>query len=206
MRYYKIIVGEGMGCLMSPPGHASLNHSVDEFSSARGRVPIGSYALDYLIDPDADASPGLVDRARRLLRRPLAPVPSEMWIRSVYGYFRNTWVREVPTDASRWMLRGYGAMASDAPARWQERSAAVQCIREFYPSHEPRDDLLRDPSGGYGSWPCKHCGARVQYEARADAFCVVGITYETSVPVWSRNPTCDDSPDRHHHPATEASE
>ena len=46
---------------------------------------------------------------------------------------------------------------------------AVALIREYFPEHAPRLDLIADPGHGYGEWLCDKCGERVQYEARLDA-------------------------------------
>lgn len=54
-----------------------------------------------------------------------------------------------------------------------ERHAAVAYIREHFPAHEPRVDLIENPGKGYGSWPCTKCGEKVQYEAKFDAHTVV---------------------------------
>lgn len=53
------------------------------------------------------------------------------------------------------------------------RHLAVMCIREYFPDHTPRLDLIENPGKGYGSWPCTKCGERVQYEAKFDKWAVV---------------------------------
>jgi hypothetical protein len=72
-----------------------------------------------------------------------------------------------------------------------ERHLAVLCIREYFPDHEPRLDLIANPGKGYGSYPCTKCGERVQYEARLDKLAVVTTRI---VPgegtVWSRVAEC----------------
>ncbi|MFK0015707.1 hypothetical protein [Streptomyces sp. NPDC091027] len=54
-----------------------------------------------------------------------------------------------------------------------ERHSAVRCIREYFPQHKPRVELIENPEKGYGSWPCSKCGKRVQYEARYDKYAFV---------------------------------
>ncbi|MFD6934688.1 hypothetical protein ACFWAP_00835 [Streptomyces goshikiensis] len=74
-----------------------------------------------------------------------------------------------------------------------ERHAAVACIREYFPEHEPRLDLIADPSKGYGSWPCSKCGERVQYEAKFDAYAVVTTRLSGSgITQWFYGRECTD--------------
>lgn len=54
-----------------------------------------------------------------------------------------------------------------------ERHAAVALIREYFPDHEPRVDLINNPGKGYGAYPCSKCGEVVQYEARFDAHAIL---------------------------------
>lgn len=91
-------------------------------------------------------------------------VESELWVRNVYGYFRNCYSPD-----------GVSQNASDAAIernshRPPEHHLAVMAIRKYFPDHEPRLDLINDPGDGYGSRECTKCGTRIQYEAKVDAF------------------------------------
>lgn len=55
-----------------------------------------------------------------------------------------------------------------------ERHAAAAFVRQYFPDHKTRLDLIADPGKGYGSYPCAKCDKRVQYEARVDALAVFG--------------------------------
>lgn len=71
-----------------------------------------------------------------------------------------------------------------------EHHLGYLCVREYFPEHTPREDLIADPGRAYGGYPCDKCGQRVQYEARQDSWCVV----KTSP--WSYDPDC---PEGGHH-------
>lgn len=70
------------------------------------------------------------------------------------------------------------------------RHLAVLCIREYFPDHEPRLDLIDDPGDGYGASPCVKCGDRVQYEARLDKLCKVTTRMVGMMTHWTRDPEC----------------
>ena len=66
-------------------------------------------------------------------------------------------------------------------------------MREYFPDHQPREDLIADPGTGYGSWPCVKCGKRVQYEARVNGFAEAvpsarnGLNYVTECPAGGQH-------------------
>ena len=66
-----------------------------------------------------------------------------------------------------------------------EHHLGYLCVREYFPDHQPRLNLIADPGHGYGAGTCSKCGQRVQYEARHDALCVV-----TSGARWRYDPDC----------------
>jgi hypothetical protein len=101
---------------------------------------------------------------------------SEMYARSVYAYFRNSYS---PDGAARDCMK---AVRTGPPAYHM----GYLCIKSYFPEHQPRTDLIENcPAKSYGGHPCVHCGQTVQYEAKRDALCVV-----KSQPVWSWNPLC----------------
>jgi hypothetical protein len=123
-------------------------------------------------------------RAAKLLAEPL-PAPSELWVRSVYGYFRNMWSPDgVERNASKLVV----GRPDGVPVEWH---AAVMHIRQFFPDHEPRTDLIANPGKGYGSYPCDKCGERVQYEARLDALAIVSTSMSgAGITQWSYVTEC----------------
>lgn len=297
---YKIVTG-GAGGFLCPPGHPHHTHHLEGKMSPRHRDIMFSGALDYALSEGFDGSDGIRRRVREMLDA-AELVPSERWIRSVYGYFRNAYAPEggsrdvskatfhdparVAVDATRKALadeyskpdgvtaalgnrddfrdgskkpmraarRGYEVTAkadgsevfvytlADDGTRYgalptlnvhasvldeagftdvrieapQDRDGefipervratnpvpiepidparhlAVLTVREYFPDHEPRLDLIADPGHGYGASPCTKCGEKVQYEAKFDKLAKVTTrmdgrgmthwTYETDCP------------------------
>lgn len=162
---YKIVKGSGGGGFLHPPGDPAHAYSIVSYSSNRRNARETGF---YGLDSTAEWLPKHIrDRAREILDR-ASREPSELWIRSVYGYFRNMWT----TDGVMWTSVAdlVSSRPEDAPADWH---AATVYVRKWFPDHEARTDLIVDPGKGYGSYPCDRCGKRVQYESRFDALTVV---------------------------------
>lgn len=47
-------------------------------------------------------------------------------------------------------------------------------VKQFFPGHQPRTDLIKVPEGLYGTRECGKCHERVQYEARWDRWAKFG--------------------------------
>jgi len=140
--------------------------SAVEYTSARARNPISITGIAYLTTDEAYATPALRERARKILADAELKC-SELWIRHVYGYFKNMYV---PESGSR----NISDLVSDPKnVLPPERHAAVAMIREYFPDHQPRTDLIADPGKGYGGHPCTKCGESAQYSARHDALAKV---------------------------------
>src|SRR6185437_6835037 len=142
-RYWKISTGsdQGSGGFMCPPGHPNHTMSAVEYTSARARNPISITGIAYLTTDEADATPALRERARKILADAELKC-SELWIRHVYGYFKNMYV---PESGSR----NISDLVSDPKnVLPPERHAAVAMIREYFPDHQPRTDLIADPGKG----------------------------------------------------------
>jgi hypothetical protein len=154
----------GMGSFLCPPGDPMLRYSIMEKSSDRWNARIeGSYALDTTSDWIPE---GIRRRAAAMLAA-AERVESPGWVGMVYGYFRNMYA---PDGASWANVRD---LVSGAPGAYpDEWHAAVVFIRKYFPDHEVRADLIRDPGKGYGSYPCVHCGRPVQYSAHHDALVI----------------------------------
>ncbi len=156
--------GQGAGGLMCPPGHPNLFYVAKMYTGPRGRKVIGWSSIDSVLD-DPDASEGVKRTVRRILDSAKLTC-SEDWLRQVYGYFRHSYA---PESLTRNVSESISDRSDSLPP---ERHLAVLCVREYFPDHQPRLDLITDPGKGYGSWPCTKCGAKVQYEARIDAHAV----------------------------------
>lgn len=165
---YKIVKGDGAGGLLNPPGDPSHTYSIESYSSSRKNASMtGSYSID---STDEWIPEDVREQARQILDK-VDRAASELWIRNVYGYFRNMWT----TDGKPWTnVRDLASGRPEgAPDEWH---AAAVYVRKWFPDHEPRTDLIDNPGKGYGSYPCVKCGQRVQYEARFDALAIVSTS------------------------------
>jgi hypothetical protein len=160
-----------MGGFLMPPGHPNHEHYVSEYVSPRGRRELGSYALDSVAE--SEWIPAAVRaRARRILDNAELRC-SELWVRDVYGYFRNSYLPESgSTNVSDMVTDATNQLPAD-------RHAAVAFIRRFFPDHAARTDLITDARFCYGSHACVKCGQRVQYDARLDAYAPFGVPSAT---------------------------
>lgn len=179
---YKIVKGSGAGGFLHPPGDPAHTYSIVSYSSNRRNArETGLYTLDST----AEWMPQSIrDRAREILDH-AKTTPSELWIRTVYGYFRNMWT----ADGVMWtnVVDLASFRPEGAPADWH---AATVYVRKWFPDHEPRIDLIADPGKGYGSYPCDRCGKRVQYESRFDALAVVNTEIRGSGTNWTYELDC----------------
>jgi hypothetical protein len=157
----------GSGGFLCPPGHWNHEYTLNGYYSGRRKAnPDSISGIEYALEDESGASESVKDRVRRIMDAATL-TDSDMWERSVYGYFRSSYA---PEDMDRNVSRSITDVShSIAP----ERHLAVLCIREYFPDHEPRLDLIADPGKGYGSYPCAKCGEQVQYEARFDALAFV---------------------------------
>jgi hypothetical protein len=293
--HYKIKPGSSGG-FMCPPGHPNHSYEMVGYESPRHRTEIFAGSIGYALTEDFDGSPVIRDRVQRIMDA-AELVESDLWVRSVYGYFRSMYVpasgdrnasnlinhnpAEIAADSALTVLREafegitepdanhpnphnyrrgvtplYGrrrgfeitakadgsrvyvyALADDGsrydadhlkdyanaldwtgtftnprhepmcdahagrivadvvnvPAPMDpERHAAVACIRQYFPDHTPRLDLIENPGKGYGSYPCDKCGESVQYEAKFDALAVVSTRLAGSgITQWSYKTDCD---------------
>lgn len=162
MPTFKIVEdGQGSGGFMCPPGHPAHTKSLQ---SLRGKRELSTFSLMFAVEDDY--VPADVKAQVRKLLAEAELVESELWVRNVYGYFSRMYVPESGERAAGGLVQ---ADPDELPA---ERHAAVACIREYFPDHAPRVDLIKDSSYCYGQYPCVKCGERVQYEARLDALAV----------------------------------
>jgi hypothetical protein len=159
--------GHGSGGFMCPPGHWNHEYTLNGYYGGRRKANADSISgIGYALEEDSGASESVKERVRRIMDAATL-TDSDMWERSVYGYFRYSYA---PENGDRNVSNAISDHSDSLPA---ERHLAVLCIREYFPDHEPRLDLIADPGKGYGSYPCVKCGERVQYEARFDALAFV---------------------------------
>lgn len=158
--------GQGMGGFLCPPGHPNLHYTVKEYYGGRmKKEPDGLRSVESVADDDSVPGPIRV-HARRILKDAVL-VESENWMREVYGYFRHMYS---PDGVDRNVSNLTNDPTDELPPG---RHAGYLTVREYFPDHEPRVDLVRG-GGKYGSWPCCKCSQTVQYEPRIDAFAVFG--------------------------------
>lgn len=168
MPIYKIVNnGKGMGGLMCPPGHWNHAYVVERYGSAQSREPSSIFSLDHAKDQDIRFPANIMNQAHKIMDEATL-IQSENWVRNVYGYFRNMYV---PESGSRSVDK---LINSNTPIPGLVH-AATAWIRDFFPDHQPRMDLIMNPGRGYGSWPCIKCGQRVQYAPKLDAHAVFGM-------------------------------
>jgi hypothetical protein len=145
--------GDGMGGFLNPPGDAEHDYSFAEYRGSRSRDYEGAMSLRGALTESWVPAP-VKATARRILSEHAGECTEE-WLRSVYAYFRSCYS---PDGADRNVTRslivkpapdgdGYvvgpfgrdGRLDSLPPA---EHHLAVLFVREFFPDHEPRTDLL----------------------------------------------------------------
>lgn len=228
--------GHGSGGFLCPPGHPNHFYTVEGYYGGKVKPvsgPDSIGALDSLIADEYGDVPAHVKADAQRIMDSAQLTCSEAWVRSVYGYFRNSYSPDgtdrnvshaISTGKLRcqcgadfWNRRGldshlaghqagvtaFGVTAVITPGHGEaaplrlpaDHHLGYLCVREYFPDHQPRTDLIADPGRGYGSYPCDKCGTRVQYEARYDAWCVV-----QTMP-WKWTPDC---PEGGHHQVSPA--
>lgn len=179
----------GSGSFLCPPGHPNHDYSVYVYYA---RTPGGTVNVakrsggpDCIQSVDGTAAdvraPADVRaQAQRMLDTAKLRC-SEAWVRNAYGYFRNSYS---PDGRNRSVSDAIIYKVGRRPPA--EHHLGYLMVREYFPDHRPRLDLIAKPGNGYGAWPCVKCGERVQYEARKDAWCKVisgaARTYEDRCP------------------------
>lgn len=169
--YYRIVRdGKGSGGFLSPPGHPDLTHSLRGWPTAAkaSRSPQDPHvwaSISYALDEANDDVPESVrEQARKILAEAELKCP-EGWLRQVYGYFAHCYSPD-GTD------RNVSHCVIDADNRLPaEHHLAYLTVRQYFPDHAVRADLIDDPARGYGSYACPKCHEPVQYEARFEGYC-----------------------------------
>ena len=151
-----------MGGFMSPPGHPDHEWSVGEYTGRTSHRELGRMSISTAAE--AHWAPESVRARAQQLLAEAQIVCSELWVRHVYGYYQSMYL---PESGDRTVQDLITDPAGKLPA---ERHAAVALVREYFPDHQPRTDLIADFRFCYGSYPCINCDQAVQYDARLDAY------------------------------------
>lgn len=140
-RFYKIMSGDkgGSGSFLCPPGHPRHSYSLWQYETPRKRTECGISAIDYALTDEANASPAIHKAVQRIMDE-AELIPSELWIRHTYGYFRNSYA---PEDGDRNLSRSI----THNPAK-----IAVNATRKALAStYENTDGFADDPNYRDGS-------------------------------------------------------
>lgn len=132
--HYKIVPGS-TGSFLCPPGHPNHTQSLEGYESPRHRTVISGGALDSALADDFDGSDYIKDRVREIMDAATL-VESELWVRSVYGYFRSMYV---PESGSR----NVSDLISYSPAEIAE-GVARKVLAEAFERYQGMD---RTPGG-----------------------------------------------------------
>lgn len=147
------------GSFLCPPGHPTHFHGIEAGPRNNPNLIAG---LDYALRNEYGDVPDRVRDQVQKLYDEATPVCSELWMAHVYAYFRNCYSPDgIVRDVSELLI---GAHAGPP-----EHHAGYLMVKQYFPDHQVRQDLIDNPHG-YGSQPCTKCGTRLQYEARVDAF------------------------------------
>lgn len=158
-QHYAIIPGYS-GNFLCPPGHPNHRWEV-RGASSRAKLTTDPDFIGSVENVAANWSmpAGIRKDAQKKLDEAQL-VCSELWLRYVYGYFRNCYSPD-GTD------RNVQVMIDAGPP---EHHLGYLMVKRYFPDAEPRLDLIADSSGGYGARKCAKCGTKLQYEASVDAF------------------------------------
>lgn len=169
MSTYRIVKnGKGLGGFLCPPGHWNHTYVANEYRSGHDKEePSGIFSLDSVMDQDTVFPVSIRNQVQKIMDQSTL-ILSEKWVRYVYGFFVGIYV---PESGDR---KASELICSHTPVPGLVHAATAH-IRDFFPDHQPREDLITYPGKGYGSWPCVKCGQKVQYEPRLDAHVVSGM-------------------------------
>lgn len=122
---------DGMGGFLNPPTHPQHTTSIIE---KRGGHEVGYYSLTgardekYLPGRVRGTANGIL---KRWVREKGQEQPDEVWLASVYNYFRNCYS---PDGENRNVS---DCLINNANSLPPERHLAYLFVKEFYPAHKP---------------------------------------------------------------------
>jgi len=90
--HYKLVPGSA-GSFLCPPGHPAHRYTLEGYETTRKRNPFSIGSIEQALADDFDGSDYIKDRVRRIFEESTL-TESDLWVRSVYGYFRNMYVPE----------------------------------------------------------------------------------------------------------------
>lgn len=165
--------GIGIGGFLCPPGHWNHRYKL-WYGLVRDRA-IHLETLDY----EEDLPTHIANQIAKI-KSDARLVCSEKWLRHFYQYYQYAYA---PASGSRNVNACVIDRTNSLPPT---RHLGYLMVRQFFPDHEVRMDLIAGDFRGYNQHPCRHCGKRVQYEARIDAYqpfagnvsCIVGMEHE----------------------------
>lgn len=109
--------------------------------------------------------------------------------------FTSVKIQPAQNDGDLFVPERVVAVVADVPEPMDpERHSAVACVREYFPDHKPRLDLIANVKSPTGL--CEKCGNKVQYEAKLDKLAIVSTRMDgTGMTHWSYNTKCTDGGD-----------
>lgn len=151
------LVREGMGGFLDPPGAISHDWSLEFWRGPNSKEAEESYGLSAALGESYIPEP-IKARIRAHIEAHDRPEMTEEWVRSVYAYFRHCYspdgedrnvsrcdiVKPNPDgDGYVWGTFGRDRVTDEPPPA--ERHLAYLCVREHFPDHTPRLDLIAAP-------------------------------------------------------------
>ena len=139
-----IIVNEGMGGFLNPPGHPEHYYSV-EFNLRRRKENRNACSLTYAAYEASFLDDSIRKKAKKILddwktTRPSLSTPEiQDWIHQVLGYFKNCYSPDgVTRDASKCVI-----ISGNPFEIGVNRHLGVMFIRQFYPEYKPTKRILK---------------------------------------------------------------
>lgn len=155
--------GSGMGGFLSPPGAAVHEYRIEEWRGSRSQEAETSMSIEAINDEWSSWLPARIrNRARKILDSQAA-LCTDKWVESVYAYFRYCYSPDgedrnvsncliVKPNTEKDVQEGFGyVMGIFGRDGWVElppppdTHLAVLFIRQYFPDHEPRTDLIATP-------------------------------------------------------------
>ena len=141
MKTRYVIVNEGMGGFLNPPGHAEHAYSVREYNVHGPEREQSSISLSYAAQHAIEwGHPGIARAAAsKLAEQPGTFTPE--WDRECYAYFANCYAPDgVTRDVGKCEIR-----SGQTPALNPEWHLAYLHVRSFFPDARPNIALIENP-------------------------------------------------------------
>jgi hypothetical protein len=142
-----VLVNEGCGSFLNPPGDAEHSYSVYEYRQGYKEAQGISSLRGALTDTDVPEE--LKEQIRELMKANPPDVKNEAWIRSVYNYFRGGYtkdasIRNVNDRENVYFVSEYNEpiVAISHAVENAHLSLGYLYIKEWDSTHEVRRELL----------------------------------------------------------------